>query len=172
MSKKLLLTLIFSLALNVFLVGIFIGGHLKNGFHGGPHGSDGPPPPPEMMMYRIIEDGQSRISPAGQKIIADILDKERPEPPDMVFGKTMDDMKAVLTAEKLDVTKMDSLQKDIDKLENQHHKGIGKMIGTIARSLSDQDRAAFFKELFSGKPPHPENFRKDSPPSPDNHKGE
>lgn len=167
MSKKLLLTLILSLSLNVFLVGVFIGGRLNHGPHDGPHGSDGPPPPPEMMMVRIIKDRQTSISPEGQKIITDILEKTHSDRPDMEFGQAMADMRTVLTADKLDVTKMETLQKTIDTLEDRHHKDIGPLIQNIARSLSDQDRIAFFKKLFSGKGPRPNGPPMDGPPHPD-----
>lgn len=172
MSKKLLLTLILSLGFNVFLVGVFIGSRFNHGPHNGPQGSDGPPPPPEMMMTHIIKDRQTSISPEGQKIIADILEKNHADRPDMAFGQTMDDMKAVLTADKLDVTRMEVLQKTIDTLEENHHKNIGPLIQNIARSLPDQDRIAFFKELFSGKGPRPDGPPMDGPPHPDFEKRE
>lgn len=141
--------LIISLLVNAFLGGFLIS-HIMGHGHFPPmmgHGGPGE------FMHRAL----SELSPESRPKVEAILAKYKPDefgPQKM--GKHIEEMRKILTAPTFDRSAFEAAEKRMHAEEADMHKNISAMVGEIAKTLNDEERAKFFEKAF---PPPPDMGR-------------
>ncbi len=150
MSKKINVAMnigfVLSLILNGFLLGFILSGPpIRGGM---------PPPDPSKRLYEAAND----LSPENRDKIITILD-ERTRKIDKKMRGEMDgfkDIRSALTADKLDLEKLDEAFKSIDVQHIEVGSMLSSMMKDIAAAIPDtQERVRFFERALPPEPPRP-----------------